>query len=171
VDAGPPDAGPDVVDAGALDAGAPDAGTAVGTLHVEAVDARMAPDAGGKAPKGVKATEPAADEPTDVPVKPKRNVKLRPPKETLGRLVRDCFEEAAKIHWGPQQVTLKGTLNEEDGEGQFEDGTVVRGSLHDARSNACFVRAMDEARFKFGDTESVDQEVTYTFDYVPGVKR
>jgi hypothetical protein len=147
----PPDAGAplEVVDAGPPappDAGPPDAGP---------------PDAG---PPDAGAREEAAV--VDAGAAPHHSGHLRQAHDALEKLTRACFDEAARIHWGPQRVTLKGKVVVTDGEGTLEEGAVVQNTLHDAKSNACFVSAMENVRFKPVEAD-VGQEKTFTFDYVP----
>ncbi len=141
VDAGPADAGPG--DAGPADAGPVDAGP---------VDAGPV-DAGRPAQAVVAPGEslPAMAE------------------AALQKPVRACFRQAEKIHCGPQQVVLRGTVALKDGAGVLTDGKVVEESLHDAQSHGCFVAVLASVRFRASPSD-VGQEQTFRFTHVPHAK-
>jgi hypothetical protein len=169
VDAGPASATA-VVDAG-LDAATTARASAAtknpAPAEATAVDAGVVAagvvDAGAVAAVAVDAGAPAAAETSAA-----KSSLAADADTALQKPVRNCFREAEKIHWGPQNVVLKAKLGEKDGVGILTDGVVVEESIRDMQSHACFVKAMTSARFKLASGDS-GQEKTFRFQHIPKV--
>lgn len=61
--------------------------------------------------------------------------------------VRACFVAAAQRHPGPQEVTVRFTVEAQGLGGRFTDGEVIRTTLQDPLALQCFLDALSRASF------------------------
>ncbi|MFN7134873.1 MAG: hypothetical protein ACK4N5_22525, partial [Myxococcales bacterium] len=84
-------------------------------------------------------------------------------------LVAKCFEEAEKLYFGTQRVVLQGVLEVEGGRGVLKEPQISESTLRDAKSHACFLRALNKARFR-APTGGAGQPAVMSFNHVPAAQ-
>ncbi|MFL5348073.1 MAG: AgmX/PglI C-terminal domain-containing protein [Hyalangium sp.] len=87
--------------------------------------------------------------------------------QTVVPLIRQCFEDIAERHSGPQSVTLKFTLEGQGLTGHFRDGEVVDSTIQDPYALACFLDSLLDVRFP-APRGGGRVTITYPFRFEPG---
>ncbi|HVG60641.1 MAG TPA: AgmX/PglI C-terminal domain-containing protein, partial [Hyalangium sp.] len=104
-------------------------------------------------------------EPSEAPPVDKEDI--RRAIQTVVPLIRQCFEDVAERHPGPQTVKLKFTIEGQGLTGYFKDGEVVDSSIQDPFALACFLDSLVDVRFP-APRGGGRVTITYPFHFQPG---
>ncbi len=86
--------------------------------------------------------------------------------QTVVPLIAQCFQDVAERYPGPQQVTLKFTIEGQGLTGHFRDGEVVDTTIQDPFAQACFLDSLLDVRFP-APRGGGRVTITYPFRFEP----